>query len=151
MGVDGAPESQPDDTLPKKEDTMEMETMPIAEDMQPPKKLRKPLDNNMYSTKKTVAQGMMDLALLTANASQLKLLLKYNQEKSAIFFIHVSCICISVALQIVVGVMLILNSRYDINRPSHHSRADIINNLTVVGIFLITVVNVMAASFSDST
>ncbi|GFT94355.1 ninjurin-1, partial [Nephila pilipes] len=117
----------------------------------PSKKLKKPLDNNIYSTKKTVAQGMMDLALLTANASQLKLLLKYNQEKSSIFFIHVSCICISITLQIIVGVMLILNSRYDINRPSHHSRADLMNNLTVIGIFLVTVVNVIAASFSDST
>ncbi|GFY75063.1 ninjurin-1 [Trichonephila inaurata madagascariensis] len=123
----------------------------ITDTLQPPKKLKKPLDNNVYSTKKTVAQGMMDLALLTANASQLKLVLKYNQEKSAIFFIHVSCICISITLQIIVGVMLILNSRYDINRPSHHSRADLMNNLTVIGIFLVTVVNVIAASFSDST
>ncbi|PRD36052.1 UNVERIFIED_CONTAM: Ninj1 [Trichonephila clavipes] len=130
---------------------------------QPPKQLQKPLDPNVYSTKKTVAQGMMDLALLTANASQLKLVLRYNRENSAIFFIHVACICISITLQvtkklfsvgdhkIIVGVMLILNSRYDINRPSHHSRADLMNNLTVIGIFLVTVVNVIAASFSDST
>ncbi|XP_015915746.2 ninjurin-1 isoform X2 [Parasteatoda tepidariorum] len=132
----------------------EMETMPIAGEGKPNipiTKLRKPLDNNVYSTKKTVAQGMMDIALLTANASQLKLLLKYNQDKSPIFFIHVSCICISIALQIVVGVMLIVNSRYDINRLSHHSRADLINNLTVIGVFLIAVVNVIASSFSDSS
>lgn len=63
-------------------------------------KVRKPLDNNIYSTKKTVAQGMMDLALLTANASQLKLILKYNQDKSALFFLHVTCIGISIALQV---------------------------------------------------
>ncbi|GBL96464.1 Ninjurin-1 [Araneus ventricosus] len=159
MGVSGALVSDTSgavrletETLPKKEDEMtEMETLPIAEELQPPKKIKKPLDGNIYSTKKTVAQGMMDIALLTANASQLKLLLKYNQDKSAIFFIHIACICVSLALQIVVGVMLILNSRYDINRPSHHSRADTMNNLTVVGIFLITVVNVLAASFSDST
>ncbi|KAF8785894.1 Ninjurin-1 like protein [Argiope bruennichi] len=158
MGVNGALVSDSGgsagadtETLPKKEDEMtEMETLPIAEELKPPKKVRKPLDGNIYSTKKTVAQGMMDIALLTANASQLKLLLKYNQDKSAIFFIHIACICVSLALQIIVGVMLILNSRYDINRPSHHSRADLMNNLTVIGIFLITVVNVLAASFSDS-
>lgn len=131
--------------------THEMETTPITEDRQPGGKAKKPLDNNIYSTKKTVAQGMMDLALLTANASQLKLLLKYNIERTPLFFIHISCICISIVLQIVVGVLLILNSRYNINRPSHHSRADLINNLSVIGIFLITVVNVLASSFSDSS
>ncbi|KFM68875.1 Ninjurin-1, partial [Stegodyphus mimosarum] len=98
-------------------ESSEMETIPITEGMQNGKKIKKPLDNNIYSTKKTVAQGMMDLALLTANASQLKLILKYNQEKSAVFFIHITCICISIALQIVVGVLLIVNSRYNINRP----------------------------------
>ena len=30
------------------------------------------LDANRYATKKTIAQGMLDVALLTANASQLK-------------------------------------------------------------------------------
>lgn len=68
--------------------------------LQPGGKPKKPLDNNIYSTKKTVAQGMMDLALLTANASQLKLLLKYNIERTSLFFIHISCICISIVLQV---------------------------------------------------
>lgn len=30
------------------------------------------MDVNKYATRKTVAQGMLDFALLTANASQLK-------------------------------------------------------------------------------
>ncbi|GFV54883.1 hypothetical protein TNCV_4446591 [Trichonephila clavipes] len=34
------------------------------------------IDVNLYATKKSVAQGMMDIALLTANASQLKYILK---------------------------------------------------------------------------
>ncbi|XP_054708899.1 ninjurin-A-like [Uloborus diversus] len=128
---------------------MEMETIPITEPAL--RKARKPLDNNIYSTKKTVAQGMMDLALLTANASQLKMLLKYNIQRTSLFFIQISCISISIALQIIVGVLLIINSRYNINRPSHHSRADLMNNLTVIGIFLITVVNVISSSFSDAS
>ena len=36
----------------------------------------KSLDANRYATKKTIAQGMLDIALLTANASQLKYILQ---------------------------------------------------------------------------
>lgn len=35
---------------------------------------------NKYATKKTVAQGMLDIALLTANASQLKYVLQLGQR-----------------------------------------------------------------------
>ena len=31
-----------------------------------------PMDMNMYATRKTIAQGIMDLGLMCANASQLK-------------------------------------------------------------------------------
>ena len=37
---------------------------------------QKQLDPNIYSTKKTVAQGMLDIALLSANASQLRYVLQ---------------------------------------------------------------------------
>lgn len=36
----------------------------------------KSIDVNRYATKKTIAQGMLDIALLTANASQLKYILQ---------------------------------------------------------------------------
>merc|ERR1711997_19102 len=40
---------------------------------------RKALDANRYATKKTIAQGMLDVALLTANASQLKYVLQLGE------------------------------------------------------------------------
>lgn len=131
-------------------DTPNHERTPMAEEgKQVGKKDKPPLDSNVYSTKKTVAQGMMDLALLTSNAAQLKMLLKYSDQKGQLFAAHVTCLSLSIILQVIVGVLLILNSRYNINRPSHHSRADLMNNATVVGVFLITVVNVLASSFDD--
>ena len=41
---------------------------------------------NQYATKKTIAQGMLDIALLTANASQLKFVLEVspNQTKEVL-------------------------------------------------------------------
>merc|ERR1712115_243794 len=38
------------------------------------------LDANRYATKKTIAQGMLDIALLTANASQLRYVLQVGES-----------------------------------------------------------------------
>lgn len=46
-----------------------------------PKTSNMPLDMNIYATRKTVAQGMMDIALMTANASQLKYVLLNVQRR----------------------------------------------------------------------
>ena len=45
------------------------------------------LNTNRYATKKTIAQGMLDIALLSTNASQLKYVLQvrlfFSQQKSS--------------------------------------------------------------------
>lgn len=50
-------------------------------------------------------------------------------------------------IQISVGVGLILNSRYNVKDEAEICKADRINNYTVIGIFLITTVNVFITSF----
>ncbi|XP_062129851.1 ninjurin-A-like isoform X4 [Drosophila sulfurigaster albostrigata] len=108
-------------------------------------------DLNVYQSRKTLAQGMMDLALLSANANQLRHVLE-TETKSAYFFISLSLISLSIIFQIGVGVGLIWNYRYDIKKEEDISRANRINNYTVIGIFIVTVVNVIIPSFfvSDS-
>lgn len=54
-----------------------------------------------YSTKKTMAQGMMDIALLTANANQLRYILEFRQEKSTNFVILLVLIACSLILQVI--------------------------------------------------
>lgn len=44
-----------------------------------------------------------------------------------------------------------MNSRYDVNVHKEICKADKINNMTVLGIFLITIVNVFITSFSVAT
>lgn len=107
------------------------------------------MDMNLYATKKSVAQGMMDIALLTANASQLKYILKEGEE-SRFYLVNVICIGVSISLQMVVGVLLILNTRYNINMTCQQSKAELMNNLTIIGIFLITVANVFVSAFGTS-
>ncbi|XP_053970361.1 ninjurin-A-like [Hylaeus volcanicus] len=104
---------------------------------------------NTYAAKKTVAQGMMDVALITANANQLRYLIEY-QRNSPTFFIILSLIIISLLLQIAVGVSLIFKGRFDIKGQSKSATARKINNYVVVGVFLITIINVFIAAFSIS-
>ena len=57
------------------------------------------LDANRYATKKTIAQGMLDVALLTANASQLKYVLQLG-DKHPFYELMLSLIVISIILQV---------------------------------------------------
>lgn len=57
------------------------------------------MDTNRYATKKTIAQGMLDIALLTANASQLKYILQVG-EKHEFYTLMLTLISISIVLQV---------------------------------------------------
>lgn len=61
---------------------------------------------SFYHSKKSTAEGMMDISLLTANANQLKFILFYNQE-SKTFYAALSLIILSLVLQVSVGFLLI--------------------------------------------
>lgn len=61
------------------------------------------MDANRYATKKTIAQGMLDIALLTANASQLKYILQVGQRHE---FYTLMLIMISVSIIMQVSAIL---------------------------------------------
>ena len=58
------------------------------------------LDPNVYATKKTIAQGLLDVALLTANASQLKYLLQVGKEHE-FYYVMMTLISLSIILQVI--------------------------------------------------
>lgn len=62
---------------------------------------------NAYHSKKSVAEGMMDIALLTANANQLRFLISYNFG-SKTFYVSTTFIILSLILQVTIGVALII-------------------------------------------
>lgn len=66
----------------------------------------RPLNMNHYANKKSAAESMLDVALLMANASQLKAVLEQGPEFT-FYAPLISLISISLILQIVVGVLLI--------------------------------------------
>merc|ERR1711981_897571 len=104
------------------------------------------LNVNRYATKKTLAQGMLDIALLTANASQLKYILQVGSEHE--FYTAMLVLVItSLVLQVIVGALFLILGGIDINDQERHKTADILNNSTTVLVFIITFVNVIISGF----
>ncbi|XP_030029047.1 ninjurin-2 isoform X4 [Manduca sexta] len=112
----------------------------------------KGLDANRYATKKTVAQGMLDIALLTSNASQLKYVLQVG-PKHEFYTLLVVLISISIVLQVAMGfVLLTLNLLHDcrFQLPRHRTTAFNINYATTATAFVVTVLNVLVSAFDSS-
>lgn len=121
---------------------------------------------NMYQQKKTIAQGMLDIALLSANANQLRYILDF-QERNRYFYVSVSLISSSLVLQVLVAIGLVFKSRYDIEDVEEYRTAEKINNfliigkelfkrnnyeiikiqISILGILLITIINVFTSAF----
>ncbi|XP_053663742.1 ninjurin-A-like [Anopheles marshallii] len=104
-------------------------------------------DINVYQQKKSLAQGMMDLALLSANANQLRYVLESCQNHP-FFYVNLVLISTSIFIQVAVGFGLIWKSQYNLNNQSDFRAASRINNLVSIGIFIITLVNVMISAFN---
>jgi len=117
--------------------------------------LRRLPENGLnYSTKKTIAQGMMDIALLTANASQLKSHLA-TPYWDIYHKVNITLIAVSIILQLVVGVALIFIGRLECqkcredDKEHNHYRTTATNDVVVALVFVITVVNIFVATFTD--
>ncbi|XP_012259854.1 ninjurin-1-like [Athalia rosae] len=100
-----------------------------------------------YAAKKTAAQGMMDIALLTSNANQLKNLVEYQDSSLISFYFIFALILISLGLQVGVGVGLIFKGRYD-SKGKDKAAAARVNKYVMSAVFLITVINIFIAAFS---
>lgn len=103
-------------------------------------------DVNVYQHKKTLAQGMMDLALLSANANQMRYVLQTDGQHRY-FYPSLTMISLSLFLQIAVGIGLIWNSVYNVKEHEQMCKANKANNWTVIGIFFVTILNVFISSF----
>ncbi|XP_060838312.1 ninjurin-B-like [Rhopalosiphum padi] len=111
------------------------------------------ISNATYDTKKNMAQGMMDIALLTANANQLRYILEFRGKNSTNFVLLLVLIACSLILQVFVGTILIFKGRMDCISSSTNNevtKMDTIklNNYVVLGVFLITVINIFIAAFT---
>ncbi|XP_063986813.1 ninjurin-1 isoform X2 [Diachasmimorpha longicaudata] len=109
----------------------------------------KSLDANRYATKKTIAQGMLDIALLTANASQLKYILQVGKQHE-FYTLMLTLICMSIGLQILSG-LLSLSLNLMLDRKLEDSRngyaVEWIGRLRVALSFIVFLDNILIAAF----
>ncbi|XP_016350069.1 ninjurin-1 isoform X2 [Sinocyclocheilus anshuiensis] len=105
-----------------------------------------PINMNHYANKKSAAESMLDIALLMANASQLKTILELGPTFS--FYIPlISLISISLILQIIVGVLLIFIVKWNLNDTSKHYILNLLENIVTALVFVVVVVNVFITAF----
>ncbi|XP_078257660.1 ninjurin-1-like [Rhinoraja longicauda] len=105
---------------------------------------------NTYARTKTIAQGFLDIALFTANASQLKHLMEQGPAIRFYYFLMV-LLCISIILQLIVAALLIYKGSKNIecDDPERRlsDRVHLLNNIVTGLILVITAVNVFITSF----
>lgn len=105
-----------------------------------------PLNMNHYANKKSAAESMLDVALLMANASQLKAVMEQGPNHG--FYVPlIILISISLILQITVGVLLIFIVKWNLNDERMHYKLNILENLATAFVFIIVVVNVFITAF----
>ncbi|TNN85508.1 Ninjurin-1 [Liparis tanakae] len=105
-----------------------------------------PLNMNHYANKKSAAESMLDVALLMANASQLKAVME--QGPGFTFYVPlITLISLSLILQILVGIMLIFIVKWNLNDESTHYKLNLMENFSTAFVFIIVVVNVFITAF----
>ena len=100
---------------------------------------------NVYHQKKTIAQGMMDLALFSANVNQLHYVLKNKNILNFHKFLLIS-IGVSIVLQIAIGVGLLWNVQYKKKKMEEGSKLD---SCIVLGLFIVTIINIFICAFGS--
>ncbi|TWW64650.1 Ninjurin-2 Nerve injury-induced protein 2 [Takifugu flavidus] len=101
---------------------------------------------NLYATKKTVAEGMLDVALFLANITHMKTVIE--QGAGYRYYIAVlTLISFSLALQIVAGILIIIIARRDVTEEANQKRLDSLNNSVTIVIFLVFVTNIFISVF----
>ncbi|KAK2899108.1 hypothetical protein Q8A67_010526 [Cirrhinus molitorella] len=82
---------------------------------------RAPLNMNHYANKKSAAESMLDVALLMANASQLKAVLEQGPQFT-LYTSLITLISLSLCLQVLVGILLIFIVNALVDNASFISR-----------------------------
>lgn len=101
---------------------------------------------NHYANKKSAAESMLDIALLMANASQLKAVLEQGPQFS-FYSAMVSLISLSIILQVIVGILLIFIVKWNLNDESKHFKLNVLENIATGFVFIIVVINVFITAF----
>uniref|UniRef100_A0A3B1K2N3 Ninjurin 1 n=2 Tax=Astyanax mexicanus TaxID=7994 RepID=A0A3B1K2N3_ASTMX len=104
------------------------------------------MNMNHYANKKSAAESMLDIALLMANASQLKAVLEQGPQFN-FYAPLITLISLSLGLQIMVGVLLIFIVKWNLNDEEKQHQLNLMENIATGCVFIIVVINVFITAF----
>uniref|UniRef100_A0A182N7P9 Peptidase S1 domain-containing protein n=1 Tax=Anopheles dirus TaxID=7168 RepID=A0A182N7P9_9DIPT len=99
-----------------------------------------------FVQKKSFAQNMMDIALLSANTNQLRYVIDLG-DNHPYYMTSLVLIILSLVMQVVVGIAMLGLNRYNMKDKMEMKAASHMNNLSLAGVFLVTLVNFLVAFF----
>ncbi|XP_054433045.1 ninjurin-2 [Pteronotus mesoamericanus] len=118
-------------------------------DLQPGKpssSRRQPINLNHYATKKSMVGSMLDVALFLSNAMRLKTVLGHGPS-SQYYATLITLISISLLLQVVIGILLVITARLNLNEVEKQWRINQLNDAATALVFLTVVLNVFITAF----
>ncbi|XP_066525482.1 ninjurin-2 isoform X2 [Hoplias malabaricus] len=101
---------------------------------------------NHYATKKTVSESMLDVALLMANASQLKAVVEQGPD-FRYYVTVIVLISLSLFFQVLAGVLFVIMARKDLNDVASQRKLDTVNNVATAVVFLTVIINIFITAF----
>ncbi|XP_050004255.1 ninjurin-2 isoform X1 [Alexandromys fortis] len=105
-----------------------------------------PLNLNHYATKKSVAESMLDVALFMSNATRLKVVLEQGPS-SQYYATLIALISVSLLLQVVIGILLVVIARLNLNEVGNQWRLNQLSNAATSLVFTTVVINIFITAF----
>ncbi|CAF0978132.1 unnamed protein product [Rotaria sp. Silwood1] len=105
---------------------------------------------NRYATKKTIGHGLLEFALLTSNAMQLRTLINQKQ-RDGIWIASLVLVCISILAQILLAYILIIVGKGNIQNPAKQEKLEKYNNIALFITTLVSMINVLINVFMSTT
>ncbi|XP_028616981.1 ninjurin-2 isoform X2 [Grammomys surdaster] len=103
---------------------------------------------NHYATKKSVAESMLDVALFMSNATRLKSVLEQGPF-SQYYATLLTLISVSLLLQVVIGILLVVIARLNLNEVENQWRLNQLNNAATTLVFITVVINIFITAFGS--
>jgi len=108
------------------------------------------MDLDSYTTKKTLAEGLLDMTILTRNATLLRELIRNGRDKSLFYDLLVVLIPIALTFQVTNGILFLILGKWKFDKNLNKSTLEKLNNVTVTIVFITTILNTIITIFSIS-
>ncbi|UJR28071.1 hypothetical protein I4U23_009327 [Adineta vaga] len=105
---------------------------------------------NTYATKKTIALGLMEIALIASNAMQLRTLI-LQKQRDGFWIASLILVCVSVLFQFGLAFLLYLMIKDDIRNAAKEGKLKHLNDFALALVVFVTIINLVINIFMLTT